>query len=93
VVDDGLATGATARAAVAVLRERRAGSIWVCAPVAPADTTAELSREVDRVVVVHQPQPFGAVGAFYRDFSQTSDDEVREILAGYGGDNPDREVG
>jgi predicted phosphoribosyltransferase len=81
IVDDGLATGSTALAAVAVMRERQASQVWVAVPVAPRDTTAALERVADRVVVIHQPSPFGAVGAWFRDFTQTTDDEVRELLA------------
>lgn len=82
IVDDGLATGSTARAAVTVLRGRSPSSIWVAVPVAPGDTIRLLEEEADRVVVVHQPRFFGAVGAWYDDFSQTTDAEVRELLSG-----------
>jgi predicted phosphoribosyltransferase len=81
IVDDGLATGSTALAAVSVMRERRASQVWVAVPVAPRDTTEALERVADRVVVIHQPSPFGAVGAWFRDFTQTTDDEVRKLLA------------
>jgi putative phosphoribosyl transferase len=81
VVDDGLATGSTARAAIAVLREAEAAAIWLAVPVAPADTVARLGREVDRMVSVQVPRYFEAVGSWYRDFTQTTDDEVRELLA------------
>jgi putative addiction module component (TIGR02574 family) len=81
VVDDGLATGSTAMAAVDVLRHRGAREVWVAVPVAPRDTTERLAEMVDRVVVLHQPRRFLAVGAWYRDFSQTSDDEVRRLLS------------
>ncbi|HEY6635089.1 MAG TPA: phosphoribosyltransferase family protein [Acidimicrobiia bacterium] len=81
VVDDGLATGSTARAAVAVSREAGAAAIWLAVPVAPADTVARLGGEVDRLVVTHVPRHFEAVGSWYRDFSQTGDEEVRELLA------------
>ncbi|MFQ5522282.1 MAG: phosphoribosyltransferase [Acidimicrobiia bacterium] len=81
VVDDGLATGSTAMAAVGVLRRRKAREVWVAVPVAPQDTTARLTEMVERVVVLHQPKRFFAVGAWYSDFSQTSDDEVRRLLA------------
>lgn len=81
IVDDGLATGSTAMAAVEALRERSAREIWVAVPVAPRDTTAHLQQMADHVVVLSQPRYFGAVGAWYRDFTQTSDDEVRSLLA------------
>lgn len=80
VVDDGLATGATAMAGVEVLRQRGASEVWVAVPVAPPDTSEVLAEVADRLVVVHTPVHFGAVGAWYRDFTQTSDDEVRGLL-------------
>jgi len=82
IVDDGLATGSTAQAAVAVLQKMGAREVWVAVPVAPRDTAARLAKTADRVVVVEQPASFGAVGSWYRDFTQTSDDEVRSLLAG-----------
>jgi predicted phosphoribosyltransferase len=81
VVDDGLATGATALAAVEALRSRGAAQVWVCVPVAPIDTTRTMQEVADRVVVLETPRRFGAVGAWYRDFSQTDDDTVRSLLA------------
>jgi len=80
LVDDGLATGATMRAAVRALRSV-AHQIIVAVPVAAASTCNELRHEADDVVVLGTPEPFGAVGAFYRDFHQTSDDEVRALIA------------
>ncbi len=80
VVDDGLATGSTALAAIEVLLARRAGSVWLAVPVAPRDTTSKLRRVADEVVVLETPRHFGAVGAWYSDFSQTSDSEVRSLL-------------
>lgn len=81
IVDDGLATGSTAMAGVEALRARDAAEVWVAVPVAPRDTARLLEGEADRVVVVHLPLHFGAVGAWYHDFTQTGDDEVRELLA------------
>ena len=81
VVDDGLATGSTMRAAVAALRARGVAAIVAAAPVAAADTAARLAPEVDAVVCVATPEPFGSVGAWYEDFTQTTDDEVRRLLA------------
>ena len=81
VVDDGIATGATMKAAVTALRQAGAGRIVVAVPVGPADTCAELERLADRVVCAWMPDPFWAVGQGYVDFSQTSDDEVRRLLA------------
>ncbi len=83
IVDDGLATGSTARAAVAVLRERSPHEVWVAVPVAPTDTTRVIEGEADRVVVLQQPRSFGAVGAWYSDFTQTTDAEVRVLLDSY----------
>lgn len=81
VVDDGLATGSTARAAVEVLRKKGAASVWLAVPVAPRHGSDELERSADRLVVLNRPASFGAVGVWYRDFTQTSDDEVRDLLA------------
>jgi len=81
LVDDGLATGATMRAAVVALRQLGAARIVVAVPVGAADTCRELEEEVDEIVCAMAPEWFQAVGQFYEDFSQTSDDEVRELLA------------
>ena len=81
LVDDGLATGATMRAAVAALRQLGAAKIVVAVPVGAADTCREIEQEVDETVCAMAPEWFQAVGQFYEDFSQTSDDEVRELLA------------
>lgn len=80
LVDDGLATGASMRAAVRAVREEGAGSVTVAAPVAAPDTVATMHEEADRVVAALTPPSFGAVGAWYERFEQTSDDEVVEIL-------------
>jgi len=82
LVDDGLATGATMRAAVAALRDRDARSITVAVPTAPLEACEALRREVDEVVCARTPQPFVAVGLWYRDFKPTSDEEVSELLRG-----------
>lgn len=81
VVDDGLATGATMQAAVRALRRQRPARLVVAVPVAPPETCAMLREEADEVVCVLTPEPFYAVGGWYRDFPQTSDDEVRALLA------------
>lgn len=81
VVDDGIATGTTMRAAVKGLRERKPARIVIAVPVAPPDTVAALRREVDDVVCLAQPEMFGAIGYFYRDFHQLSDEEVIDALA------------
>lgn len=81
LVDDGLATGATMRAAIARMRAARAAHIVVAAPVGAPDTCERLAREADEVVVLRAPENFSAVGQFYADFSQTTDEEVCELLA------------
>ncbi|HEY7065310.1 MAG TPA: phosphoribosyltransferase [Chloroflexota bacterium] len=81
LVDDGLATGATMRAAAQALRQERAARIVVAVPVAPPETCAELETEVDEIVCGLTPEPFYAVGLWYADFSQTTDEEVRDLLA------------
>jgi putative phosphoribosyl transferase len=80
LIDDGLATGSTMRAAAAALRHMQPVKIVVAVPVAAAETCEALRGEVDEVVCVETPEPFLAVGAWYSDFSQTSDEEVRELL-------------
>jgi len=80
LVDDGLATGATMRAAALALRARNPERLVVAVPVAAAQTCEEFRGDVDEVVCAVTPEPFLAVGAWYQDFSQTSDDEVRDLL-------------
>jgi predicted phosphoribosyltransferase len=80
LIDDGLATGSTMRAAVAGLRERGARSIVVAVPIASPETCQELAGEVDEVVCAATPEPFVAVGLWYENFEQTSDEEVRQLL-------------
>lgn len=80
LVDDGLATGATMRAALEAVRQLRPARIVVAVPAAPASSCRELSHVVDAVVCATTPAPFYAVGAAYWEFDQTSDDEVRELL-------------
>ena len=85
LVDDGLATGATMRAAVAGVRLDGAVRITVAVPVGSASACSLLSREADRVVCVAVPSPFGAVGNWYRNFAQLGDDDVRSVLLPSGG--------
>jgi erythromycin esterase-like protein/predicted phosphoribosyltransferase len=80
LVDDGLATGSSMRAAIQALRALGPARIVVAVPAAPASTCQELAAEVDEVVCATTPSPFFAVGASYYDFTQTTDDEVRELL-------------
>jgi predicted phosphoribosyltransferase len=86
LIDDGLATGSTMRAAVEALREEDARKIMVAVPVAPLETCEALREEVDDIVCAVTPEPFRAVGIWYTDFSETTDDEVRELLARAGRD-------
>jgi putative phosphoribosyl transferase len=81
VVDDGIATGATARAALRALRRRGARSVTLAVPVCPADTLRMLDREVDHLVCLMVPEPFHAIGAHYRDFTQLGDEDVVRLLA------------
>lgn len=80
LVDDGLATGATARAAVRMLRESSPRSVVLAVPVGSPDAVAALRKEADVVICVLQPVGFAAVGQWYRDFSATTDEEIYEIL-------------
>lgn len=80
LVDDGLATGSTMRAAIHALRTRNPKSIVVAVPVAAQDTCLEFRDEFGEIVCLHEPHPFYAVGRWYEDFGQTTDEEVRECL-------------
>jgi len=81
LIDDGLATGSSMRAAVAALRRLGPGRVVVAVPVGAAETCAEFRDEADDAVCAEEPEPFYAVGSWYEDFTQTTDDEVRELLA------------
>lgn len=81
IVDDGLATGNTMHAALQAARLRQPKSVIMAVPVAPPDTLANFRGEADRIVCLATPDPFGAVGHFYRDFEATSDEEVIQLLA------------
>ncbi|MFB7122637.1 phosphoribosyltransferase family protein [Kitasatospora sp. NPDC056273] len=81
VVDDGIATGSTARAACRIVRERGAARVVLAVPVAPADWAERLDEVADELVCVDTPSPFYAIGEFYADFSQTEDEEVLRLLA------------
>ena len=80
VVDDGLATGSTMRAAVMAVRQQQPARIIVAVPVGAPSTCTELAREADEVVCLRMPDPFVAVGLWYRDFTPTSDREVQSLL-------------
>lgn len=81
LVDDGLATGATMSAAIKALRQLQPARIVVAVPTAAPDTCEALRAEVDEVICAITPEPFYAVGLWYEDFSQTTDEEVRDLLA------------
>lgn len=80
LVDDGIATGASTLAAITALRELKPARIVLAAPVAPASTCKRLRREVDEVVCLDTPESFFAIGQFYEDFSQVSDEDVTSLL-------------
>jgi predicted phosphoribosyltransferase len=80
LVDDGLATGSTMRAAVQALRDLRPARIVVAVPVAPTETCEALRDVADEVLCLRTPEPFHAVGVWYADFAQTLDAEVRDLL-------------
>lgn len=80
VVDDGIATGATTRAALKAIRNRKPKELVLAVPVAPPDTIEQLRGEVDALICLETPASFGAIGCFYRDFRQVSDEEVMQVL-------------
>ena len=80
LVDDGIATGASTRAAIIALRQLKPASIVLAAPIAPASTCRRLRREVDDLICLDTPETFYAIGEFYEDFSQVSDEEVTTLL-------------
>jgi putative phosphoribosyl transferase len=81
VVDDGIATGATTRAALEAIRERKPKKLVLAVPVAPTSTLEELSELADEIVCLQSHEPFYAIGLYYEDFRQVSDDEVIDILS------------
>ena len=88
VVDDGIATGATTLAAVRAIRERRPKELVLAVPVAPLDTIEKLRAEVDDIVCLETPGDLGAIGYFYRDFHQVSDDGVISTLRRFPANRP-----
>ncbi len=88
LVDDGIATGASVRAALVALRRRRPLALVLAVPVAPAETIAALRPEVDDVVCLKMPEPFVAIGLYYRDFHQLSDEDVKRALIQAGDEGP-----
>ncbi len=81
LVDDGLATGASMFAAILAVRSQHPKHLAVAVPVAPRETAAQVAAQVDTLVCAATPEPFTSVGAFYADFAQVSDEEVRKMLA------------
>ncbi|MEB3148966.1 MAG: phosphoribosyltransferase [Sphaerospermopsis sp.] len=80
LIDDGIATGSTMRAAIGILQQQQPQKIVVAIPVAPASTYKELQSEVDEIVCLQIPEILSAIGLWYEDFAQTTDEEVKEIL-------------
>jgi predicted phosphoribosyltransferase len=80
LIDDGLATGSTMKAAVMAVRQRKPGRIVVAVPVGAPQSCDELSMIADEVICARRPHSFAAVGAWYLDFEQTTDEEVRELI-------------
>jgi putative phosphoribosyl transferase len=89
LVDDGLATGATMRAALAALRPQHPAALVVAVPVAPPDTAARLRAEADELVCLETPESFFAIGSWYQDFGQLDDDSVRALLARAWAESPE----
>jgi len=81
IVDDGIATGATIRAALRAARKQKPRRLILAVPVAPTETLTELESEADEIVCLESHDVFGAIGFFYSDFTQVSDREVKDILA------------
>ena len=92
LVDDGLATGSTMRVAVTALREQRPLRIVVGVPISAPSACEELAADVDDIVCAVTPEPFHSVGLWYQDFSQTTDEEVRELLEIAAREQPEREL-
>ncbi|MDD9732363.1 phosphoribosyltransferase family protein [Mameliella sp. AT18] len=90
VVDDGIATGATMRAALRLVRKAGPARLLVAVPVAPQDAIAEIARDCDDLICIDTPRPFIAVGAHYRIFDQVSDRDVTEILDRHANRRPSR---
>ncbi|HVX77489.1 MAG TPA: phosphoribosyltransferase [Bradyrhizobium sp.] len=87
IIDDGIATGATTLAAIRAVRKREPSEVVLAVPVAPLDIIKKLHPEVDAIVCLDSPQDFAAVGYFYRDFGQVSDDDVIAILKRFPANN------
>ena len=84
LVDDGIATGATILASAKWIKDKHnCKQLIIAVPLAPGEILEDLKRVADKVIVLHTPEPFGAVGRFYHDFNQVSDDEVKEMMRKY----------
>lgn len=84
LVDDGIATGATILASAKWIKDKHnCKQLIIAVPLAPRDILEDLNRAADKVIVLYTPEPFGAVGRFYHDFNQVSDDEVKEMMKKY----------
>lgn len=84
LVDDGIATGATILASAKWIKDKHnCKQLIIAVPLAPGEILEDLQRVADKVIVLHTPEPFGAVGRFYHDFNQVSDDEVKEMMRKY----------
>jgi predicted phosphoribosyltransferase len=81
IIDDGLATGATMKASIASIRQQNPAKVIVAAPVAARETYESLRMEADELICAATADPFGAVGAWYQEFDETTDDEVRELIS------------
>jgi predicted phosphoribosyltransferase len=81
LVDDGIATGSTMMAAIALLRQQQPSKIVVAVPIAPPSVCEQLKLEVDEVICLYTPKLMYAIGVWYEDFTQTTDDEVRQLLS------------
>ncbi|MGD0645591.1 MAG: phosphoribosyltransferase [Candidatus Bathyarchaeia archaeon] len=93
IVDDGIATGSTMKAALASVKNRGAKTVTVAVPVGPPSTLKELRKQADKVVCPYTPEYFSAIGQFYTDFTQITDDEVIQILNKSKQKNPRKPVG
>src|ERR671915_601398 len=84
LVDDGIATGATILASAKWIKDKHnSKQLIIAVPLAPREILEDLNRAADKVIVLYTPEPFGAVGRFYHDFNQVSDDEVKEMMKKY----------
>lgn len=88
VVDDGIATGGTMKAALQGVRQKRPARLVLAVPVAPSDSLTSMAEDCDEIVCLQTPEPFYAVGAHYEDFTQTTDDEVKQLLSAASGLEP-----